>query len=133
MYWVYLERRFLSNVVYKMLIAAAPARARRAAPSIPKRAAAPVFWGAPARALVADAACEARLPAAAVPEAMLVCIPELAAAEVLDATDALALALAEADALAVALAPPLSSEAPSTTVAEMKATSLPDKTAVCVS
>lgn len=95
-----------------------------------KRAAAPVLWGA--EVLVADAACEAWLPVAAVPEA-LVFIPELAAAEVMEAPVALAVALAEGDALAVSLAPPLNSEAPSTTVAEMKATSVPDSTAVCVS
>jgi hypothetical protein len=125
MYWVYLKRQFLPFFVYKTLTAAAPASTRRAAPSMPKRAAAPVAWGA--ELPVAEAACEeAWLPAAAVPEAMLVCMLELArAAEVLEA--------AEAVALALALAPPLSSEAPSMTDAEMKATSLPDKTAVCVS
>jgi hypothetical protein len=125
MYWVYLKRQFLPFFVYKTLTAAAPASARRAAPSMPKRAAAPVAWGA--ELPVAEAACEeAWLPAAAVPETMLVCMLELArAAEVLEA--------AEAVALALALAPPLSSEAPSMTDAEMKATSLPDKTAVCVS
>ena len=114
-------------------MAAAPARARRAAPSIPKRAAAAVLWGA--ELPVAEAGWEeAWLPAAAVPETMLVCMPELAAAaEVLEAADAVALALAEADALAGSLALPLSSEAPSMTDAEMKATSLPDRTAVCVS
>jgi hypothetical protein len=94
-----------------------------------------VLWGA--ELPVAEAACEeAWLPTAAVPETMLVCMPELAAAaEVLDAAEAVALALAleEADALAVSLAPPPSSEAPSMTDAEMKATSLPDRTAVCVS
>jgi hypothetical protein len=125
MYWVYLKRQFLPFFVYKTLTAAAPASTRRAAPSMPKRAAAPVAWGA--ELPVAEAACEeAWLPAAAVPETMLVCMLELArAAEVLEA--------AEAVALALALAPPLSSEAPSMTDAEMKATSLPDKTAVCVS
>lgn len=127
MYWVYLKCQFLPFFVYKTLTAAAPASARRAAPSMPKRAAAPVAWGA--ELPVAEAACEeAWLPAAAVPEAMLVCMLELArAAEVLEAAEAVALALA------LALAPPLSSEAPSMTDAEMKATSLPDKTAVCVS
>lgn len=102
---------------------------------MPKRAAAPVLCGA--EVLVGDTACEAGPPVVAVPEA-LVFIPELAAAEVMEAPVALAVALAspalaEGDALAVSLAPPLNSEAPSMTVAEMKAISVPDSTAVCVS
>jgi hypothetical protein len=96
-------------------------------------AAAPVLWGTEPLAVAVEAEFEAWLPAAAVPEAealALVRMPELAAAvELWDAAEALALALA----LAVALAPPLSSSAPSTTVAVMKATSVPERIAVCAS
>jgi hypothetical protein len=91
----------------------------------------------PALLAVALATPDAWIPAWVVLGAeALVCMPELAAAAVEDflgTTDVLAAAVAVADALAVALAPPLSKLAPSTTLAVMKDTSEPDRTAVCVS
>ncbi|KAJ4374849.1 hypothetical protein N0V83_001927 [Neocucurbitaria cava] len=104
----------LGSIISMDLMAAAPANARRADPSIPYRAAAPVLEAAAALP-VAVPEPEAWLVAVAV---AVVFMPELAGAAVL-IDDPVALAL-----------PPESRFAPSTTVAVANVTSLLDKTAV---